>query len=66
MTAEWIRTADRRPELNQRVDWIAPGGGQVDGGTYAGGLVWFLPGNDSMYVYYIPAYWRPAKEEPQS
>lgn len=56
---DWIRTQDRRPEPNQTVDWISPGGERVLGGKYAGGAVWFPPGSE-MYVYYTPMFWRPS------
>lgn len=46
------------PKEGQKVDWIAPGGDQVNGGTYK--RLWFLPGG--MYVYYEPIAWRPAEE----
>jgi hypothetical protein len=59
MTADWTPTDRRLPERGQRVDWISPGGEQVDGGTFAGGAVWLLPGG-GMYVYYRPTFWRPA------
>lgn len=57
----WIPTKDKVPEKGQNVDWISPGGEQVNGGRFEGGLIWFLPGGD-MYVYYTPTYWRPAQK----
>ncbi len=64
MEQRWTPTSDRLPEKGQLVDWIAPGGEQVDGGKYGGGAVWFLPGDNPMYVYYRPTYWRPAQAQP--
>jgi hypothetical protein len=57
---KWTPTAERTPEPGQRVDWISPGGEQVNGGRFQGGAIWFLPGDD-MYVYYLPKFWRPTK-----
>lgn len=59
-TETWTNTSLMRPHRGQRVDWIAPDGRQIDGGTFNG--VWNLPGEPSMYVYYTPIMWRPAKE----
>ncbi|HEX5104987.1 MAG TPA: hypothetical protein VFV87_14305 [Pirellulaceae bacterium] len=58
MPDTWIRTSQRLPEKNQKVEWISPGGIQ-ERGTFAGGLIWF-PEGSSMYVYYTPEFWRPA------
>jgi len=58
----WIRTTDRFPQPGASVDWISPGGEQVDGGTFEGGVVWFPPGS-AMYIYYTPEFWRPAVSE---
>jgi len=43
------------PDNNTKVDWIAPGGVKVLGGTYRNGF-WFLP--EGVYVYYTPVFWR--------
>ena len=59
LSTDFIPTHERRPEEGQRVDWIAPGGQQVNGGRIKGGL-WFLP-NGNMYCYYTPVAWRPAR-----
>lgn len=55
----WIPVGDRLPKEHTKVDWIAPGGVEVSGGTLIGKL-WFLPGPSPMYVYYTPTYWRPS------
>lgn len=63
IAANWIPVSERMPEEGQKVDWISPGGVQVDGGQFAGGAVWFLAHGrpNSMYVYYRPAFWRPSE-----
>lgn len=58
----WTNTQYQLPERGQKVDWISPGGEQVNGGTFQGGLIWYPP-DSPMYVYYTPAFWRPAKEQ---
>lgn len=60
-TSEWLPLSRFRPERGQRVDWIGPSGQQVNGGKYAG--MWFLPGENPMYIYYTPVYWRPSQVE---
>jgi hypothetical protein len=60
--AEWTALVLRVPEEGQKVDWITGDGQQVDGGRYVRGL-WFLPPDHSMYAYYVPTLWRPAKGE---
>lgn len=57
----WTMTDERLPERGQLVDWITPGGEQVDGGKFHGGMVWFLPPDHLVYVYYRPVKWRPAE-----
>ena len=62
----WASPAERPPEPGQRVDWQSAGGTQVYGGTFAGentfpGGLWVTPGG--IYVYYMPALWRPARED---
>jgi len=54
----WTATESSLPEKGRKIDWISPGGDQVNGGTFGGGAVWFLPGPNPMYVYYRPTYWR--------
>lgn len=61
MTDAWTPTDRELPKEGQRVDWICPGGEQVNGGTFAGGAVWLLPGC-GLHVYYTPVFWRPARE----
>jgi hypothetical protein len=48
---------ERRPKRGQKIDWIAPNGEVVKGGTFEGGAVWMLP--EGLYVYYTPPFWRP-------
>lgn len=60
--AGWTNPQHKLPERGQKVDWISPGGEQVNGGTFEGGAIWFPP-ESTMYVYYTPAFWRPAKSE---
>lgn len=53
----WTRvTKDTLPDEGRLIDWIAPGGEQIDGGKRLGNL-WFLPCG-TMYCYYTPTYWR--------
>lgn len=59
----WVPTNEGRPRPGQRVDWIAPSGEQVDGGSYQGGAVWYPP-DSPVCVYYTPAFWRPAEGTP--
>lgn len=59
----WQLTTNALPEKGRKVDWIAPGGEQVNGGTFAGGAIWFLPGENPMYVYYKPSHWRYSEEK---
>jgi hypothetical protein len=53
----WIATEDEMPEAGQMVDWISPGGQQVNGGRFTGGAIWMLP-DGHLYVYYMPTLWR--------
>lgn len=53
--SKWTSVSDRLPDEGQKIDWIAPSGHEVVGGTRSGRL-WFLPGG--MYCYYTPTYWR--------
>jgi len=62
---DWIPTAVRKPRPDQRVDWLAPSGCLVSGGTYRSGL-WFFPAENPMYAYSTPVFrtavfWRPAR-----
>lgn len=65
MDDRWVPTragsspAGEFPAEGRRVDWIAPSGEVVRGGTYGPGRLWFLPGGQ-VYVYYVPPFWRPA------
>jgi len=59
MSADFTPTKVCLPKRGQRVDWISPGGMQVNAGLYDGH--WFLPGG--MYAYYKPVAWRPAEKE---
>lgn len=54
----WTRTTERLPERGQLIEWISPGGIQTRGKCLCG-LIWMPEGSD-MYVYYTPAFWRPA------
>lgn len=54
MSAGWHDTATERPENGQMVEVPNNGGIQL---RYRDGL-WWLP-DGSMYVYFVPAYWRP-------
>ncbi len=53
---KWNPVESIKPEIGRKVDWIAPSGDVVKGGTRNGKL-WFLPGGE-MYVYYTPTHWR--------
>lgn len=53
----WAQTAKELPPKDAKVDWIAPNGDVVIGGTFAGGAAWYPP-DSSMYVYYAPVFWR--------
>ena len=61
--SDFTPTSESEPKQEQRVDWIAPDGRQINGGFYHGRL-WFLPeqAGQTMYVYYEPVAWRPAQE----
>lgn len=58
MTRErWTAVASATPESGSLVEVITPGGDQREL-IYESGL-WFLP-DRSMYVYFVPAFWRGA------
>lgn len=59
----WISPREQMPERGQRVDWVDSSGNETIGGKFAG--VWLLPdtpGQPTMYIYYLPTFWRPARE----
>lgn len=58
----WYPVAKSLPAPGQKVDWISPGGAQIDGGVYQGGSVWHIPvgGSNAMHIYYLPVFWRPS------
>lgn len=52
---DWIPTKNRTPEFGEVVETM-DSGGHVQKLLYE--RLWFFP-DKSMYVYYVPAFWRP-------
>lgn len=55
-TTDWVKTEIRLPEENVVVDTLSEGG--INQRLMRVGNLWFLS-DGSMYVYYIPIFWRP-------
>lgn len=53
---KYTMTDRELPPKGVPLEWIAPSG-EVVRGTFAGGAVWY-PEGSTMYVYYVPVYWR--------
>ena len=58
---DWIRTEDRLPADGQTV-WILDSLGKVHQLKYSRRLWWFP--DMSMYVYYVPTFWKPIAPSP--
>lgn len=55
--SDFIPVKVRLPAEGERIDWITPGGDQINDCRYERGLWWIL---ENLYVYYTPLSWRPA------
>jgi hypothetical protein len=56
MTGGWLSVKLQPPPENEVVEVQNNGGAKLK----KRGNLWWFP-DDSMYVYYIPEYWRPIK-----
>lgn len=57
MENKWIPVSERKPDIDEKVDWISPDGDVVIGGI-RGMCGWYEAGNCFPYT---PIFWRPSE-----